>query len=100
MSLHTQLRTVAGQRPAQRHAAPPAAPTLQRGSIRLVPISGSEWRISDATIPFGEAGSVLGFAERIDGTSFDVLKLGHGHGITRMTAGSLDDILAYFSSVA
>ncbi|HEY5222133.1 MAG TPA: hypothetical protein VIJ18_03640 [Microbacteriaceae bacterium] len=100
MSLHTQSRQVTHRQPVQPHATAPRVTTLARGTIRLVPISGSEWRVSDITIPFGEAGSVLGFAERIDETSFDVLRLGHGHGISRMTAGSLDDVLTYFATLS
>ncbi|MEO8906862.1 MAG: hypothetical protein ABI310_02175 [Microbacteriaceae bacterium] len=95
MSLHTQSR-YAG--PAQAKA--PKGPTLERGPIRLVPISGSEWRVSNSTIPFGEVGSVLGFAERVDETSFEVLRLGHGHGVSWMTARSLEDVLDYFTAPA
>jgi hypothetical protein len=41
------------------------AGTRNTGSVELLALSPREWRISDTSMPVGDAGSVLGFAERV-----------------------------------
>lgn len=67
------------------------------GSIELWPISDSEWRVSDTTIPVGDAGSVLGFVEKTGERRYEVLQLGHGHGVEKFTFRSLDEVTEHFA---
>jgi hypothetical protein len=65
------------------------------GIVELRALSDREWRISDTRIPMGDAGSVLGFVERVD-DRFQLLELGHGRGIARRDFSSLDEVVSYF----
>jgi hypothetical protein len=56
--------------------------------------------VSDTSIPDGDAGCVLGFVEYVDGPRYDVLRLGHGHGIDRMSFSELDDVVTYFARLS
>lgn len=67
------------------------------GCVELLELSPNEWRISDRRIPAGDAGSVLGFAERVCEGRYEVLRLGHGSGIERLTFAGLDDVRSYFA---
>lgn len=87
MSLHVEQHHASRQRGAEQAA----------GSIELRAISQSEWRVSDRRIPAGDAGSVLGFIEQVDEQTYEVLRLGHGCGVDRLTFGSLDEIAVYFA---
>lgn len=53
--------------------------------------------MSDTSIPDGDAGSVLGFVEYVDSGHYEVLRLGHGHGIDRISFSDLDDVVTYFA---
>jgi hypothetical protein len=53
--------------------------------------------VSDTSIPDGDAGSVLGFVECVDGSRYEVLRLGHGHGIDRLSFSEFDDVVTYFA---
>lgn len=88
-------------------AAPPPhgdvltpSPSLGCSWIRLLPISEREWRISDGRIPFGDAGSVLGFAELVGADRYEVLRLGHGHGVVHQSFNSLDEVVDYFAQLS
>lgn len=72
-------------------------PIVSNGSVEVRRISNTEWRVSDADIPVGDAGRVLGFVERINEGRYDVLQLGHGHGIDRLSFGSLREVVDYFA---
>jgi hypothetical protein len=72
------------------------AGTRNTGSVELLALSPREWRISDTSMPVGDAGSVLGFAERVCDGRYEVLRLGHGSGIERLTFASLDDVRGFF----
>jgi len=64
--------------------------------VQLLALSPREWRISDTSMPVGDAGSVLGFAERVCEGRYEVLRLGHGSGIERLTFSSLADVREFF----
>jgi hypothetical protein len=69
--------------------------------IELWALSETEWRIRNRDIPLGDPGSILGFAEKTDGR-FEVLQLSGtrpGRGATRLSFGSLNDVVAYFDGV-
>jgi len=66
--------------------------------VQLLALSSREWRISDTRMPVGDAGSVLGFAERVCEGRYEVLRLGHGNGIERLTFSCLDDVRGFFES--
>ncbi|KQV04982.1 hypothetical protein ASC63_14270 [Leifsonia sp. Root112D2] len=66
-------------------------------SIELRKISDTEWRVSDSRIPVGDAGSVLGFVEKTDERIYEVLQLGAGHGIAKLTFRSLDEVTEHFA---
>jgi len=91
MSIHIQSRHVQSGHSRSR---------IRAGSIELRRISNSEWRVSDTSIPDGDAGCVLGFVEYVDGPRYDVLRLGHGHGIDRMSFSELDDVVTYFARLS
>lgn len=64
--------------------------------VQFLALSPREWRISDTSMPAGDAGSVLGFAERVCEGRYEVLRLGHGSGIERLTLGCFEDVRGYF----
>lgn len=72
------------------------ARSVHAGFVELLALSPREWRISDSRMPVGDAGSVLGFAERVCDGRYEVLRLGHGSGIERLTFASLDDVRGFF----
>jgi hypothetical protein len=68
------------------------------GRIELWALSDTEWRISNKDVPMGDAGSLLGFAEK-SGDRYEVLQLSGArvqHGPNRLTFASLGDVVAYF----
>lgn len=79
------------------HTSSRQTPVPRADWVEARTISDTEWRIGDTRIPVGDAGSVLGFAERTDDGHFDVLCLGSSDGVERLTFGTFDDVLAYFS---
>jgi len=73
-----------------------AAAARSVACVEFLALSPSEWRISDSSMPVGDAGSVLGFAERVCEGRYEVLRLGHGSGIERLTFSSLADVREFF----
>jgi methionine aminopeptidase len=67
------------------------------GQIEFCAISASEWRVSDTSIPAGDAGSVLGFVEQVEDRGYEVLQLRCGHGVDKLTLRSLDEVVAHFA---
>jgi hypothetical protein len=73
-------------------------PVVTSGAITLIAISDAEWRIGDSRIPAGDAGCVLGFAERV-GERYEVIQLGPRRGTGRLEFGSLGEIAEHFAGL-
>lgn len=70
--------------------------TTTAPEVEFQPLSPSEWRVSDPRIAAGDAGSILGFVEKTPDNRFQLLQLGHGHGVTWMSFSSLSEVREHF----
>ncbi len=61
--------------------------TVARGSLTAVPLSDSEWRVSDDRLPADDGRSVVGFVARTPG-GYEVVEFGDP--VTFWTAPSLE----------